>query len=192
MATAITYPADPVTQGATVIQASVFDIVSADYTLITWASAMNIAKSKTSALDGMPSGNENPTWMFLTRSDLSGATATLRNLLGIQTTVRSKSHNVYSSAKGAMITVPVQKYTVWAHNWHPATLTLTDLTSIPEWVVASARMQILVDPETGQLIYATETHRGLYEAIGLLLNQNAATVPTLEPLINAISGVRPV
>lgn len=192
MATSIAYPADPITQGATAIQATTFDPVSADYTQISWSAAQNLMRGKGQKVRDFPTGAENPAWTFFARNDLAGATATLRNLLGVHVSSVVSNSNVYSTSVGQQIVVPITEFHVKAVNWHCYQLTLTDGTKITRVVPMTTEIAIPVDPETSQLMYNDGTWRSLYEALGCLLQQAAASNPTIVPAINAIAGVNPL
>lgn len=192
MATTIGHPADPVTNGATEIQSTTFNGVLADYSPLTWGSAQRIIAGKEHPVRRFPKGAEDPTWAFYGRVDLAGANAALRNIIGVHVVQTSQQQKGVSASAGN-VTLAVLEFYVEVINWYPEVLTTDNLGTVVRFKPYSASMGLTADPAgTGTLLYGDGTHRALDEAVGFILRRNAASVPTFEPLLNAIGGVHPL
>lgn len=193
MATTIAFPADPVTNGATEIQATVFNAVAADYSQISWAAAQNIMRQVPYKVPEFPRTNtEDPTWAFAVRKDLASSSAPSRNLIGVQVVDATQNMNVFSGALGSQISVPIRAKIVSVYNWVRHTITLTDGTAVTAIRPYGVSVPVFVDPETGNLLDEDETYNALMEGTGFLFKQVAANSPTREPFYAVISGLYPL
>lgn len=193
MTSSIAYPADPVTQGATLIQSTTFANVAADYQKIDWATAYRYMTGKGYPVRDFPKSKEpDPNWVFYIRKDLSGGSATDRNLIGIRVSQLSIKTTVFSVAAGGNLVVPLNEWNVQVINWAPYRTTLTTGEIYTRFVPYSASVVLPSDPETGNLLYDTTTYRLLEEAVGMILLRSAAAAPTLDPVTNLIGGGDPI
>jgi hypothetical protein len=194
MTTTVSFPSDPVVNGATEIQATVFNAVAADYSPANY-SAVQLFVGRNGSLDYLPNfknGIAAPEWQFFLRKDVTGASATYRNLIGVKTISRVRGITGFSSVVGKNISVNITQFRVEVYNWFATLATLTDTTIMPIWSTAMCTYTVVVDPESGGLLYGDGSHRSLTEAMGFLLTQVAANKPTNGPAINAISGTSPL
>lgn len=193
MATTIAFPGDAVTNGATTIQATVFNAVAADYTPLSWSGAQNVMNQVPYKVPDFPrSAQEDPTWAFYIRKDLASASAPNRNLIGVKVTDSRQSINAYSGAQGASIQVPISCKVLSVYNWASHTVTLSDGTAVKLIRPYVVTVPVYVDPETGNLLDAGGTYNATMEALGYLFLQVAANVPTRAPLYAAVSGIYPL
>lgn len=194
MTTTISHPSDPITNGASEIQGTVFAIVSADYTNIDPASARQYVQRKSlQKFAYFPTGKDiDPSWKFYIRKDMTGSSAGQRNLIGIRVVTQTVGIEAFSNDVGRMINVPVTVHRVESYNWVVALLTLTSTVIVPVWVLYHASYSLIEDPESGALLYGDGSHRSLMEAMGFLLTQVAANKPTNAPALNAVTGISPV
>lgn len=193
MATTIAFPSDAVTNGATEIQATVFNAVAADYSQISWNAAQNIMRQVPYKVPEFPrTTNEDPTWSFIIRKDLASSSAPSRNLIGVHVVDASQNMNVFSGALGSQISVPIRAKVVSIYNWVRHTITLTDGTAITAIRPYSVSIPIFVDPETGNMLDADETYNAVIESLGFLFLQVAANSPTRAPLYATVSGLYPL
>jgi len=185
----IAFPSDPVTQGATAIQSTTFANVAADYTSITHAQAKAYLSGKP-GIAGF-SATEQTGWQYLIRADLSGASADLRNVVGIQVTKVAANHNAFSVANGQYV-IPIMDTRVHVVNWYPVQRTLSDSSIITRYKSSSAMVTISSDPENGNVFTDVGETRALEEAVGFLLLRAAASAPVLTPALRALSGLHPL
>lgn len=194
MTTAITFPADPVTNGATVIQTSNFNIVTTDYMSVGYSAVQLFKKRAGIQIDGLPNfanGVATPDWQFFFRKDLANASASFRNLIGLRTDTKTRGVSAFSGALGKVISTNVMIHRVESHNWSPSVVTLTDLTALIVWTESVAVYTFIVDPESGTLLSGDGSHRSMTEAESFLLLKVAGAVPTNGPAINIATGVAP-
>jgi len=191
----VTFPSDPVTNGATEIQATVFNVVAADYSRAEAGAVVLFTRARAS-LRGLPQivkGVMPIEWMFFMRKDMSGTSAGLRNLIGIRTTQYVQQQSGFSSALGKQIVVPATITRIDVYNWYAQRITMTDSTVLHYWTTASGGLEIVANPETGELeVLAGGNHRPVYEALGFLFTQVAAGNPTLTPSYQLASGLSPL
>jgi hypothetical protein len=193
MTTTVTYPADPVTNGASEIQATVFAVVAADYTPLSWNAAQRYVQERKSDFVSFPKGaKEDTAWQFYIRKDMSGTTAGQRNMLGVRVTSRTSGATGFSVTTGNVIRFNVQRYTIEVLNWFCAILTLTDTTTLPVWEHAAIAYPCIVDPESGAILAGVGAYRSILEAMGFALTQVAANSPSNAPAMNALSGIFPL
>jgi hypothetical protein len=193
MTTTISFPSDPVTNGATEIQTTNFALVAADYSLISWGSAQQYINGKGQRIQYFPkTGVEDPNWTFYIRKDMSGSNASLRNLIGVHVVKENSQINAFSGALAKQVAIPIQTQRIEVYNWHPATITLTDGTVVTRIMCAFASYYVVVDPESGGLLFGDGSHRVLTEAIGFMLTPVAANKPVNTPALNALSGINPL
>lgn len=185
----IAFPSDPVTQGATPIQSTTFANVAADYAVITHAQAKAYLTGKPGIVDFPAS--EQAGWQYLIRADLSGASADLRNVIGIQVARVTSNNNTFSVVNGQYV-VPIMDTRIRVTNWFPVQRTLSDASIITRYKHASALLTISSDPENGNVYTDVGETRALEEAVGFLLLRAAASAPTLTPALRAMSGLHPL
>lgn len=194
-----TFPSDPVSNGATAIQATIFNVVSADYIKID-ASGLAAFIRDNKGVKGLPALTGNGTipleWQFFRRKDMAAGLAKLRNIVGVKTVVDVQTSALtFSPNLGKNIAVPTQIYRIAAHNWHPIQMELDNEANIVYWMHDSAEFSLLIDPETGTVVESStpgELTNPLYEALGFLFAQTAANYPAVTPSLNAMSGFSPI
>lgn len=190
----LNYFTSPVANGATTLQSTVFNTLLTDYARAD-ANTVATFKANRVGIRGLPDmkGGAIPmNWTFMLRKDMVGAQAAFRNLIGIKTVKLAASVSGYSIAIGRAISVPIEIVRVEVYNWYPQKVTLTDGTALVVWTVANVGFDAVIDPENGDVMLLSGSHEHVYEALGLLFNQVAATVPTFVPFYTAMSGLSPV
>jgi len=196
MTTAVTYPADPVTNGASEIQTTNFALVNADYMSVPFSAVrLFMTRSGVAKLDMLPNmqnGNVDPTWAFFLRKDLVGTDATSRNLIGVHVVTTTTPATSFSVSLGRAFSLPIVAHRVEVYNWSPARLTLTDGTVLTRWTVSFAAYNFVVDPESGSLLYGDGASRALYEAVNFVLTPVAANKPVATPALALVTGISPV
>lgn len=183
------YPADPVTAGAASIQSTTFANVAADYTAVTHDQAKAYLTGK-AGVRYFPA-KLTPGWSFYIRNDLSGASANLRNLIGIRVQQFSGNHNAFSVANGSYL-VPVGDTEIAVYNWYPVQRTLSDSSIITRFKCDWAMKTLSLDVENSNVGTDVGETRTLEEAVGFLLLRAAASAPTLTPALKALAGIHPL
>jgi hypothetical protein len=183
------FPADPVTAGATAIQSTTFANVAADYTAVTFEQAKAYLSGKP-GIRFFPA-KLAPGWSFYLRNDLSGSSANLRNLVGIYVQTFSANHNAFSVGNGSYI-VPIQDVYIHVLNWYPIQRTLSDSSIITRFKMTEAGITLSVDPETQGVYTDVGETRALEEAVGMILLRAAASAPVLTPALKALGGLHPL
>lgn len=196
MTTTLSYPADAVTNGASVIQAKTFINISADYQQITWgnaqANAAKIGKLGAKLMSFPRSPVEDSSWVFFMRKDMANSAASNRNMIGLHVTNDTAGINAFSGALGTQIAVPFSFVRVEVFNWHPQTMTLTDGTAATRFLLTTASICLAVDPESGGFLYGDGSFINMTETLGFIFTPVAANYPTLTPALNAATGVNPL
>jgi hypothetical protein len=193
--TTISYPSDPVVNGATLIQSTTFLPVAADYEKVSdWSTVQRLAGQKTNKLRNFPlSKLADPTWTFYVRNDLTGGSTTDRNLLGIQLIESKVQDETFSATAGGRLIVPTQEYFMVVNNWYPKRKTLTTGEIITRWHLDGGFKTFSTDPEDGNIMDDDVlAYRALEEALGFLQKRVAAGPPTMVPATNIIGGSYPL
>lgn len=184
-----TYPADPVTAGAAAIQSTTFANVAADYTAVNHAQAKAYMSDKP-GIRYFPA-KETPGWSFFIRNDLSGASANLRNLIGIKVTKFATNQSTFSVSNGTY-NVPVGDTEIAVYNWYPVQRTLSDSSIITRFKADVAIKTLSLDVENANVGTDVGETRTLEEAVGFLLLRAAASAPVLTPALKALAGLNPL
>lgn len=184
----MSYPSDPIINGASTIQTSTFACIAADYKAVTHKQAMKYTEDK-EAFKYFPK-TDLPGWSFFIRADLTGASSNLRNLIGIRTQVISAQHKAY--ATGGDSVFRVVDHEVEVSNWVPGQRNLADGTIATRWKLYRVLMTLSLDPETGSFYIDQGEQRSLEETTGFLLRRVGGSNPTLVPAMNAIAGMHPL
>lgn len=190
----ITLPSDPISNGATGIQGTVFNIVPADYVVCT---AQMVARFKAAhptlrSLPDVSKGGIPLDWSFIMRKDMAPSLSLYRNLVGIRVTKYAQPASGFDATLGRAITVSATVTRIEAFNWYPSDFEMVNATHLTFWSVASVSDEVITDPETGLIARGPNAHRSVQEAAGFLFTQVAAGVPTETFLLNWVSGISPI
>jgi hypothetical protein len=195
MTVTVAYPSDPVVNGATLIQSSTFIPVAADYEKVSdWSTVQRLAGQKSNKLRNFPlTKTADPTWIFFVRNDLTGGSATDRNLLGIQLITSNVQSETFSATAGGRLIVPNQEHFMVVNNWYPKRMTLTSGEIVTRWHLDGGFKTFMTSPEDGNIIDDDVlAYRALEEALGFLQLRVAAGPPTMVPATNVIGGSSPL
>lgn len=183
------HPSDPVTNGATLIQASVLNAVAGDYVDRNYDDMVILARRYKESgynLRYFPfqrDVNSRVTWRFALRKDLSADAAVYSNIFGFKTT---NFETGYNSGQ-----VKVMDTECVVYSWRPKTYVGT-IHSFVHWVPDFMGTTLTMDPETGLLDTSVGNARALRELSSFIMKETAASVPTFEPLSNIYKGIFPL
>lgn len=193
MATSIVLPALPSGLGSTIIQANALSIPVGEYTQIDWYTAQRrVADMGKQYFPDFPMGkNPDTSWTFFTRTDMTGASAGQKTILGVQ--VRTIGANRSALNPTSMITAnfPTTRKIVRVFMWHVVEFTLTNGAKYLDVQLSITGATVFVDPETGQLLTPTNGYQAVYEALSLLLKPVAAGAPLWDPAFASLAGLNP-
>lgn len=185
--------ANPVTLGATIIQANAFNIPAGDYVMIDWKTAQRrVDQVGRDKFTGFPGGKtEDPNVMFLTRTDITGVNSSNKTIVAIWVTAQSRNANAMNTTSMSLQEFLQNHIIERVATWHFVEVTLTNGSKYGDVKYTQILSQALVNPEDQSMIAITSEYYCLYECLAFLLKQNAAGAPTWEPFYNAISGTLP-
>lgn len=166
-------PADPVDNGATTIQSSSFNMVSADYKTVTPDQALNYLNHKNVRADvtiaPRPNDKRLNDMRFIIRNDSSSQNAYLRNLMfwhGHSYTRQREAHEPLDRKK---VSIPIDYQLDFFWNIVPVTETPTTGAGRTLWVPYGIVVPTVFDFETGLPwdIQSGKTARPLLELVSM-------------------------
>lgn len=179
--------------GASVIQASTFNIPTGDYIIVPWSIAqrrINLIGRK--LFVNVPGGDvEDPNVMWLQRDDVTGSNASIKTIIAITIKNQVSTRQALNTASMEKQTFDVTKVIEDVKAWHVVQDTLTNLSAYWDVLGSGAWLQEAVDPESLSFMAPANDYQRLYEALACIYKQNAGSTPTLEPFYAAVSGSKP-
>lgn len=193
MATAMVLPGLPSGLGTTIIQANALNIPAAEYTPLDWTSAQRRVNELGRGLFIDFPGGKNPdtSWLFFTRTDMTGSNASQKTLMGVRLRSVGGSRSALNVADMDYKPFPTIRKTIQVYLWHHVEVTLTNGSKYGDVQLSIAGATVMVDPETGQLIVPTSGYEAIYEALGMLLKPVAAGAPGWTPAYAGLAGLNP-
>lgn len=179
MAATISYPCDPVVNGAAEIQATVFAFVAADYSKIDQQAAYGVLKRAKNPAKYFPT-QPNPSWSFGKRKDVAGQNGV--QIIGIQVLEATVGREYYSQTAQLDTVQNVQLYEVFVHSWHPNLITKTDASVINVGLHKVVGDMVVINPESGEKLTGDGAFKHLLECVGVLYGMTAASYPTTTPI----------
>lgn len=194
MATTSVIQALPTSYGATVIQASTFNLPAGDYKLVDW----NVAQRRVDTLgrklfSRMPGGSvADPNVLFYQREDITGNTAMLKTLVAVTIGTQVSNRQALNTSSMEKPSFEVSKVIEDVKVWHIVQNTLTNLSTYFDALGSGVWLQESLDPEGYNFLVPANDYQRLYEGMAFVLKQNAGSTPTMEPFYAAVSGSIPV
>jgi hypothetical protein len=193
MATAMILPGLPSGLGSTVIQANAILVPAGDYTLLDWNSAQRLVnETGRGFFPDMPNGNTpNPAWQFYTRTDMTGASAAQKTLVGINRRTLTGTRKALNTTTMTYGEFPGDRRRIDVYVWHSVEVTLTNGAKYADVSLSKAGATVFIDPETRQYIVPTNGYQTIHEAMAFLLKPVAAGAPLYDPAYAALAGLNP-
>jgi hypothetical protein len=190
----MTLPGLPSGLGATIIQANAILLPAGDYIQLDWGQVQRIVNAAgPSMFPEIPRGAQpNPSWVFYTRTDMSGATASQKTIVGVKNRVIASNRKALNTSTMVYGEFPTKRNRIDVYAYHAVEATLSNGAKYADVSLSLAGSTVFSDPETQQLVVPTNGYQAIHEAMAFLLKPVAAGAPVWDPAYAAIAGVLPV